>query len=144
MSFFFFSLYISCHPALGRPINRKIVQRSEHEAENERITWTARHRNGKIRNNCMDSPVCTMHAQCTCDIRGAGQSADHRLKHLSFSKIDTASPLPWPHGLGNLHHGVVIFIMGEEGLSHSFILASWIRKFTSWRCYLYHGWGGVK
>ena len=40
-----------------------------------------------------------------------------QIANLSFSKIDSAIPLPWPHGLG---------------------------KSTSWCCYLYHGWGGAK
>ena len=43
-----------------------------------------------------------------------------QIDNLFFSKIDSALPLPCPHGLGNWHQGVVIFIMGEAGLSHSF------------------------
>ena len=31
---------------------------------------------------------------------------------LGLSNFFTVS---WPHGLGNWQHGVVIFIMGEEG-----------------------------
>ena len=48
-----------------------------------------------------------------------------QIDNLTFSKIDSAIPLPCPHGLGNWHHGVVIFIMGEVRPSNSFILASW-------------------
>ena len=39
-----------------------------------------------------------------------------QIDNLSFSKIDSAIPLSWPHELGIWHHGVVIFIMGEAGL----------------------------
>ena len=53
------------------------------------------------------------------------QIDNRQIDNLSFSKIDTTIPFPCPHGLGNWHHGVVIFIMGEVRLSHSFTLASW-------------------
>ena len=61
-----------------------------------------------------------------------------QIDNLSFSKIDSAIPLSWPRGLGNWHHGVVIFIMNEAGISNSFILASYVRGLASWCCYLYH------
>ena len=60
-----------------------------------------------------------------------------QIDNLFSSKTDSAIPLPCPHGLGNC--SVVIFIMGEAGLSNSFILALWARKLTIWCCcYLYH------
>ena len=41
------------------------------------------------------------------------QQIDNRqIDNLTFLKIDSAIPLPWPHGLG---------------------------KLASWGCYLYHG-----
>ena len=55
-----------------------------------------------------------------------------QIDNLSFSKINSAIPLSWPHELGNWHHGVVIFIMGEVRPSNSFILASWVRK-LAWK-----------
>ena len=58
------------------------------------------------------------------------QQIDNRQKdNLSFSKINSAIPLPCPHGLGNWQHGVVIFIMGEVGLSN--FSTSWVRKLAS-------------
>ena len=51
------------------------------------------------------------------------QIDNRQIDNLSFSKIDSAIPLPCPHGLGNWHHGVVIFIMGKVGLSNFFTLA---------------------
>ena len=69
------------------------------------------------------------------DIR---QIDNRQIDNLSFSKIDTAIPLPCPHGLENWHHGVDIFIMGEAGLSNFFTLASWVRKLASWYRYPYH------
>ena len=47
-----------------------------------------------------------------------------QIDNLTFSKIDSAISLSWPHELGNWQHGVVIFIINEVGLSNSFILAS--------------------
>ena len=69
------------------------------------------------------------------------QIDNRQIDNQSFSKINSAIPLSWPHELGNWHHGVVIFIMGEVRPSNSFILASWVRKLASWCCYLYHGRG---
>ena len=66
------------------------------------------------------------------------QIDNQQIDNLSFSKIDTAIPLSWPHELGNWHHGVVIFIMGEVRLSNFFTLASWVRKLASWYRYPYH------
>ena len=59
------------------------------------------------------------------------QIDNQQIDNLSFSKIDSAIPLPCPHGLGNWHHGVVIFIMGEVRLSNFSTLASWFRKLAS-------------
>ena len=69
------------------------------------------------------------------------QIDNRQIDNLTFSKVYSAIPLPCPHGLGNWHQGVVIFIMGEVRLSNSFILASWIRTLASWCWYLYHGRG---
>ena len=38
-----------------------------------------------------------------------------QIDNLTFSKIDSAISLSWPHELGNWQYGVVIFIMGEVG-----------------------------
>ena len=43
------------------------------------------------------------------------QIDNRQIVNLSFSKIDSAIYLSWPHGLGNWQHGVVIFIIGEGG-----------------------------
>ena len=61
-----------------------------------------------------------------------------QIDNLTFSKIDSAISLSWPHELGNWQHSVVIFIIGEAGLSNSFILASWVKKLAT-LCYLYPG-----
>ena len=56
-----------------------------------------------------------------------------QIDNLTFSKIDSAIPLPCPHGLGNWHHGVLLSLswVGEVGLSNFFALASWVRKLAS-------------
>ena len=41
------------------------------------------------------------------------QIDNRQIDNLTFSKIDSAIPLSWPHELGNWQHGVVIFIVGE-------------------------------
>ena len=38
-----------------------------------------------------------------------------QIDNLIFSKIDSAIPLPCPHGLGNWHHGVLLSL-------------SWVRR----------------
>ena len=47
------------------------------------------------------------------------------LLSLSWARLGKVISLPWPHGLGNWPHGIVILIIGEVVLSHSFTLASW-------------------
>ena len=45
---------------------------------------------------------------------------NRKTDNLSYSKIDSAIPLPCTHGLGNWHHGVIIFIMGSVAESVCF------------------------
>ena len=42
------------------------------------------------------------------------------LLSLSWARLGKVISLPWPHGLGNWPHGIVILIIGEVVLSHSF------------------------
>ena len=46
------------------------------------------------------------------------------LLSLSWARLGKVISLPWPYGLGNWPHGIVILIIGEVVLSHSFTLAS--------------------
>ena len=43
------------------------------------------------------------------------QIDNRQIDNLTFSKIDSAIPLPCPHGLGNWHHGVLLSL-------------SWVRR----------------
>ena len=43
------------------------------------------------------------------------QIDNRQIDNLSFSKIDSAIPLPCPHGLGNWHHGVLLSLSWGGG-----------------------------
>ena len=49
------------------------------------------------------------------------------LLSLSWARLGKVISLPWPHGLGNWPHGIVILIIGEVVLSHSFTVHDGVR-----------------